>query len=205
MAAKKATKKAPAKKAGDFEIEACITRHCKGLDDPTRATLLLSLRSIPIFVRKLADESMLEKDRKRQLEKVRTNAVRLVTALDELDEEARLYAAYCMTGGDPGAEQNYDRTVAELRSLSSLIETKNHLRALATAKESGLPFRWKERPELLIAADLITALSSADVSVVESNTGVAAECFYAIAYVAGIETSDDARYWIKKALASPYV
>ena len=186
-------------------IEACVSRHYKKLDSEQRVALLVSLRAIPVFVRRHIDSVVLEKERKRQIDKVRTNAVRLVTALDELDREARDYVAYCMMSGDPEAEEGYERIMAELRSLTHLIDLTNHLRSMATAKPDKLPFQWNERPELLIAADLVNALRIAGIDVSTADNGAAADCFYAVADAARIEPKQNARYWLKKALCSPYV
>ncbi len=200
---KKSTNKPVADKAAG--IDACVARFCSGLDETTRAVLMINLRSIPQFIQRVAEDTVLEKQRKRQIDKVRTNAARLVSDLDELDEEARLYVAYCMAGGDPGAEHGYDRSVDELRALEPLISLKNFLRAMSTAKASQLPFRWKERPELLLAADMVKAFNVAGVDVAGLDDGIAAECFYALAEAAGLDPRENARYWITKAKASDYI
>ena len=75
---------------------------------------------------------------------------------------------------------------------------------IAAAKPGALPAQAiKARPEQWIAEEVVKALTYAELSVTASDTGVAADCFRAVAAEAGIEASESPRYWIAKAKADP--
>ena len=147
---------------------------------------------------------MLEKDRKRKVDKVRTNALRLQTAIDELDEESFEYVAYCMTGGDACAPRNARRRLSELKARNPLRDAVAHLQRIAAIRSKALPAQEiKLRPEQWIAGDVVNALTYAELPATAADTGIAADCFRAIAKEAGIGVSESPRYWIAKAIGDP--
>lgn len=172
------------------------------MDSHARLVLRIRLASIAPQVAAYMAGIEDEKARKRQMQKVRTNALRLKTAIDELDEDAREYVAYCMAGGATSAPRDARRRSQELRSGPQLLEMLKRLERIAAADQRKLPAQEvKVRPEFWIAGPIVEALADAGIPVTASDTGPAADCFRAVAAEAGIEISESPRYWINLAKA----
>lgn len=201
---KRISSKPPANKVGG--IDGILATHARDLDPRVHAVLRVRLVSIAPAVRHYAAGLLLEKDRKRNVDKVRTNALRLQTAIDELDEDSFEYVAYCMTGGDASEPRNTRRRLSELKARNPLRDAVAHLERIAAIQSKALPAQEiKVRPEQWIAGEVVNALTYAGLPATASDTGIAADCFRAIAEEAGIDVSESPRYWIQKAKDNPEI
>lgn len=192
----------PARQPSSVEfIERRIARHLAALDGTGRAQFLHSLRSAAGFAYKFAGDAQEEKDRKLAVGRVKTNARRLLDAINDLDEEATEFIAGCATGA---AGEQPDRAVV-LRGLGELSRLKQALESIRSSSDDLPHQSFNHRPEFLIAYDVRRALLDAGLPFTAADTGVAADCFRVVAELAQIEVAESVRYWLKKAIDRPEI
>jgi hypothetical protein len=178
------------------ELEADIDRHLADLTRKQRQTLLLELWGAAMPLPDMYRPRHSEKERQRVIAKVRTNATRLLKAIGELDEEALEHVARSVHGINAA-----DRGSTLYWATQMMRDMKPLLNGLA-ALENVPPYPYRVRRELLLAQDVVAALERAGIHVTAADTGAAAECFRAVAEIAGIPTSESPRYWIARAKAA---
>jgi hypothetical protein len=187
-------------------IAAVVGKHGHRLDEAGRRVFAILLRSIGPGISEYATAISGEKARKRKVEKVRSDASRLLAAIKLLDDEdAFEFVGYALLDGDLTLPLGAARRKVELRSRRGMKDLMEALRRVSDMRSDDLPPQViKFRPELLIACDVVKALNQVGLPTTASDTGVAADCFRAVAVAAGIGNTN-AKYWLREAKKHPEI
>lgn len=179
-------------------LEDLVDKNCN--DKKKRKVLLVELNSIAPFIPNYVKGLAIEKERKRSLAKVKTNALRLLEALSELDQDAYDFSGGHLFAGDPT-----DRG-AQLRSLEPMHALVSACEAISALDVNKLPAQsLKVRPEMLIASGIVAALRRAGIDPSEADTGFAADCFREITRQARVSATDTPKYWLNRAKKTPEI
>lgn len=176
-------------------IAACV-RKVAGLTDQQRTVLILELQGAALPMAPDLVPSDSEKDRQRAVGSLRTHVQKLQKILAVLDDDAREYVADIAAGGSDG-DDVLARNARAFDAHAALKGFETVLWRLSRV-DKPTPSAFKMRREMLIAEGVMSALHRAGLPTTAADTGVAADCFRAVAEYAGVSTSDSPRYWLAK-------